>query len=109
MALLLLLLHFSVAIVAPGETIQFPHPLSEEAPGVIPLRGSIVWPSEPEPRFQWAADGPKGGGTLVGKETLEPRLIVSKPGRYVVQLVVSDGRTIRNAAVTIDVFSEKPR
>jgi len=105
--LLLLHLQFSVSIIAPGEAVQFAHTLSEQAPGIIPLRGSVVWPSETPPRFQWAANGPKDGGILDGKETLHPNLVVSKPGRFVVQLVVSDGRTIRSAAVSIVVFSEK--
>src|SRR6476469_6807663 len=97
--LLILHLQFSVSISAPGEAVQFAHALSDQAPGIIPLQGAIVWPSETPPRFQWMANGPKGGGFLDGKETLHPNLVVSKPGRFVVQLVVSDGRTIKSAAV----------
>src|SRR4029077_7758184 len=78
--LLLLHLQFSVSIIAPGETVQFAHSLSDQAPGIIPLRGSVVWPSEMPPHFQWVANGPKGGGVLDGKETLHPSLVVSKPG-----------------------------
>jgi len=107
--ILLLILHLSVAITAPGETIQFAHQISDKAPGIIPLQGSIVWPAASPPHFQWGADGPKDGATLARKETLQPTLIVSKPGRYVVQLVVSDGRTIRNAAVSIVVLTAKRR
>ena len=104
--LLLLHLQFSVSIIAPGETVQFAHTLSDQAPGIIPLRGSVVWPSETSPHFQWAASGPKGGGVLDGSETLHPNLIVSKPGQFVVQFVVSDGQRIRSTAVTIKVLSE---
>ena len=105
----LLTLQFSVVIIAPGETIQFAHAISEKEPGIIPLQGDIVWPTPASPRFEWAADGPKGGAVLVEKETLKPKLLVSKPGRYVVQLVVSDGRTIKNAAVAVVVLAGKAR
>ena len=105
--LLLLHLQFSVSIIAPGEVVQFAHTLSDQTPGIIPLRGSVVWPSETAPRFEWVANGPKDGGFLDGSETLHPNLIVSKPGRFVMQLVVSDGRTIKNAAVSIVVLGEK--
>ena len=106
---LLLVLQLSVAIIAPGETIQFAHEVSDKTPGIVPLRGNVVWPTPESPRFEWVADGPKGGAAFAEKGTLQPKLIVSKPGRYVVQLIVSDGRTIRNAAVSVVVLSGKPK
>ena len=106
---LLLILQLSVAIIAPGETIQFAHEISDKAPGIVPLRGNIVWPTPASPHFQWVADGPKGGATFDDKDTLQPKLIVSKPGRYVIQLIVSDGRTIKNAAVSVVVLSGKSK
>jgi len=106
---LLLILQFSVVINAPGESIQFGHDISNQEPGIIQLQGVVVWSGPNPPRFQWAVNGPKGGAALSDKQTLRPKLVVSKPGRYVVQLVVTDGRIMKNAAATMVVAKGKTK
>ena len=101
-ATLILQLASTVSIVGGSRMVQFGFDVSPNHPGFIPLDVDIDWRGQRLPATVWNLSGPKTGELRINGRA-SAHLVVTGTGKYVVQVVVSDGGEIQSDSVTIEV------
>lgn len=95
-----------VKIIGGDRTVSFAVTPTQDRPGTVALEADVDWHGGRQPQLVWDVKGPSGSVITPPREA-KANLRVPALGRYVIQVIVSDGLEIRNDSITVTVVEKK--